>query len=204
MAKIYYIADCHLFHDNVIKFDNRPFNTIEDMNKTIIDNWNARVQKNDHVYILGDFIWKKRSAWPEIINSLKGRKTLIIGNHDPREYSLEIKKCFDGITDYKEISESNKKIILCHYPIPFHKHDNREDYYMLYGHVHNSREFEYLKQLRKEIRKRSFQKEGRPLGNFINVGCMMPWMDYTPRTLGEIIAGDDEYYKKETESSCII
>ena len=57
---------------------------------------------------------------------------------------------------------------------------------MLYGHVHTTREYDYMVKLRREI-KASCTEEGRCIGNWINVGCMMPWMDYTPRTLDEII-----------------
>ena len=63
---------------------------------------------------------------------------------------------------------------------------------MLYGHVHQTREYEYLKELRKKI-KANASGYGTPSGNFINVGAMMPYMDYTPRTLDEIIAGDEAY-----------
>ena len=52
---IYYIGDMHLGHENVIKYDNRPFATIEEMDATLIDNWNRVVTEEDHVYILGDF-----------------------------------------------------------------------------------------------------------------------------------------------------
>ena len=49
----YYIADTHFGHDNIRRLSNRPFKTIEEMDKTIIDNWNSRVTDNDDVYILG-------------------------------------------------------------------------------------------------------------------------------------------------------
>lgn len=54
----YYIADMHFGHDNIRRLSNRPFKTIEEMDRTIIDNWNSRVSDNDDVYILGDFLDK--------------------------------------------------------------------------------------------------------------------------------------------------
>ena len=67
---------------------------------------------------------------------------------------------------------------------------------MLYGHVHQTKEYEYLKELRKVI-KANASGYGTPNGNFINVGAMMPYMNYTPRTLDEIIAGDEAYRKTD-------
>ena len=53
----YFISDLHLGHKNVLKFDNRPFINIEEHDKTIIDNWNSKVNDNDDVYVLGDISW---------------------------------------------------------------------------------------------------------------------------------------------------
>lgn len=52
----YYISDLHFDHTNVIKFDNRPFKDVEEMNNTLINNWNSVVKKSDIVYVLGDFL----------------------------------------------------------------------------------------------------------------------------------------------------
>lgn len=78
------------------------------------------------------------------------------------------------------------------YPMPFHKAAYNENCWMLYGHVHRTREYDFLKKLRAEI-KASCTELGHAKGNFINVGCMLPYMDYMPRTLDEIIAGDRLY-----------
>ena len=57
--KIFYISDAHISHSNVLKFDNRPFTTIEENDRVIMENWNAVVDKNDIVYTLGDIHWGK-------------------------------------------------------------------------------------------------------------------------------------------------
>ena len=54
----YYISDLHIGHQNCIKFDQRPFSTLEEMHDTIVKNWNSVVKKDDDVYILGDYAWR--------------------------------------------------------------------------------------------------------------------------------------------------
>ena len=192
----YYIGDLHLSHANVIRFDNRPFDTLEEMHRKIIDNWNARVKPNDTVYILGDFCWAKESDWPYYLAPLPGQKVLIRGNHDPKQFSKEVKKFFQDIKDYKEITDSGKHVILSHYPILFHKADYNPDCWMLYGHVHKTREQQFIEKFRREVRE-SHSDQSHCLGNWINVGCMLPWMNYTPRTLDELIELDRKYYNNE-------
>ena len=193
---IYYISDLHLGHENAIKFDNRPFANIKEMHDTILDNWNSRVTGNDTVYILGDMIWAKEHEWPFYLGPLAGNKVLIRGNHDPKEFSATTRKFFQDIKDYKEIKDEGRKVVLCHYPIPFFNFGFAKECYMLYGHVHTTVEYEYLKEMRKTVMAHS-TGHGTPSGNFINVGCMMPWMNYTPRTLDEIIEREREYRSVE-------
>lgn len=118
-AMNYYISDLHIGHENILRFDNRPFADVNEMNNKLIGNWNARVRSDDTVYILGDFIWAKESEWPSIVGSLGGNKVLIRGNHDPKQFSAATKRMFQEITDLKEIKDSGKHVVMCHYPIPF-------------------------------------------------------------------------------------
>lgn len=184
---IFYIADLHFGHANIIKYDNRPFRTVTGMNETLIENWNKAVSKNDTVYILGDLCWDKESKWPSLLARLNGNKVLIRGNHDPKHMKAETKRFFQDIKDYKEIDDNGRKVILSHYPIPFHKDDYNERTLMLYGHVHATREYWYINEMRKSVKESYIPDTGMPCGNFINVGCMMPWIDYVPRTLDYII-----------------
>lgn len=187
----YYIADLHLGHVNAIGFDGRPFADVTEMNETLIRRWNSTVSRADTVYVLGDFIWEKESLWPAWLERLAGNKVLIRGNHDPRQFSQATKRFFQDIADYKEITDTGRHVILCHYPMPFHRADYDEKCFMLYGHVHNTREYAFLKKLRKELRE-SRTERSHARAQFINVGCMMPWMDYTPRTLDEILDGEEK------------
>ena len=83
--------------------------------------------------------------------------------------------------------------------IPFFRADFAPTAFMLYGHVHQTIEYEYIAKLRREI-KSNAAGHGTPNGNFINVGCMMPYMDYTPRTLDEIIEGDARYHEENPDA----
>ncbi len=188
----YYISDLHIGHANAIKFDNRPFGDVTEMNNAIIDNWNSRVKTNDTVFILGDFIWAKENMWQYFVEQLAGNKVLIRGNHDPRQFNRTVRSMFQEITNLKEIKDNGKHIVLCHYPIPFFRVGYAPTAYMFYGHVHKTTEYEYIKQMRKQVLANS-NGHGTPNGNFINVGAMIPYINYTPRTLEEIISGDAEY-----------
>ena len=79
----YYISDLHLFHENAIRFDQRPFESVQQMHDTILKNWNDRVMNGDYVYILGDVSMRgKNEDLIAFVARLKGRKVLIRGNHD--------------------------------------------------------------------------------------------------------------------------
>ena len=78
----YYISDLHFGHKNVIKFDKRPFFNIDDMERTIIENWNSRVTNDDDVYILGDISWYDLKGTIRVIKKLNGKLHLVKGNHD--------------------------------------------------------------------------------------------------------------------------
>ena len=101
----YYISDLHLFHKNVTNegsnFDNRPFDTLEEMHKVIKENWNSKVTNADHVYILGDLAWKENEDAIKLVSTLRGNKHLILGNHD-KATDQRYKQLFVEIANYKE------------------------------------------------------------------------------------------------------
>lgn len=201
----YYIADTHFGHNAVLQFDHRPFEDIQQMEETMVMLWNATVSPSDIVYILGDFCWGKTDEWVRILQKLKGKKVLIQGNHDLKQYPPELRREFDDINDYKIVIDNGygnegRKVVLCHYPIPFHKHANNKKYYMLHGHVHNTTENIILERWISELRNRP--ADGAGIGQVFNVGCMMPWMEYTPRTLDEILQNQHSYIFQEKEYEC--
>ena len=179
----YFISDLHVGHTNVLSFDNRPFKSIEEHDEILIENWNSVVGMDDDVYLLGDISWHNATKTIEIFNRLNGRIHLIRGNHDNRLLkNRELQSRFCEITDYKELDiGGGKGIVLCHYPIPCFK-NHYYGWYMLCGHVHTSFEDNMMQQVK-------YQMEAlydKPC-NMFNVGCMKSYMNYTPRTLEEII-----------------
>lgn len=112
---IFFTSDNHFYHKNIMKYENRPFDSIEDMNETMIKNWNSTVGPKDHIYILGDLTFSNKENTKKLLDSLNGKKYLIIGNHD--KVGEEIKKYFVWVDNLRQIKIDDQKIILCHYPI---------------------------------------------------------------------------------------
>ena len=134
---IYYIADTHLNDQKIFDKCKRPFNSLEEMNKTIIDNWNNRVNDDDIVYVLGDIIKDDDESAIELFRNLNGHKHLIVGNHDHilidkiRESNI-----FESIKFIDVIIDNNQKICICHYPLMDWMEFNRNGLFV-YGHIHN-------------------------------------------------------------------
>ena len=188
----FYISDTHFSHKNCLAFDNRPFKTIEEMDSEMIRRWNAAVNNDDHVYILGDFHWGKEPDWIKILEQLNGQKTLIRGNHDfdPQKS----RRYFADVKEKKIIDDNVRKIVLNHEPIVCYR-NHFYGWYHLYGHVHTSFEFNMMEHDRYLME----QLYSKPCEMY-NVGCMLPYMDYTPRTLDQIIEGYKAW--KEYNAEC--
>ena len=177
MSKNFYISDLHFGHANVIRFDDRPFQTIEEHDEALIENWNSVVSKDDHVYIVGDFCFKNAKNVSAYTNRLNGHLHLIRGNHDKK--TPEYESCFETVDDVLTVSDvldgEKKKVVLCHYWMPFVGMKK----YMLYGHTHTGNEYVLEVLLKDELRRNDYPN------NAFNVGCMH--LDYYPRTLEEIV-----------------
>lgn len=182
---VYFISDLHFGHSNIIKMDNRPFNNVENMDKTMIENWNSRVTNKDVVYILGDFSWHKVEKTIEILKQLKGKKILIKGNHDKISQRIEV--FFEEICDYKEVHIEGNLLILSHYPIMFYKKQYNGSYHF-YGHVHVTKDYLLMKNFVKQS-----LEEGL-IQRAYNVGAMLPYMDFTPRTFSEIVKVNNAFF----------
>lgn len=196
----YYISDLHLFHKNVTgegsNFDKRPFETLQEMHDVIKKNWNNAVTNADHVYILGDLAWKENEDVISYISTLRGNKHLVLGNHD-KVKDQRFRQLFVEVVNYKEakdiVNGKEYHVVLSHYPIAFwnHQHHCRRDggehkiwSVQLFGHIHNSVEQKYFQEFIKKL-----NREYNIKCIATNVGCMLPYMNYTPRTLKEILEG---------------
>lgn len=183
MGKILFISDLHFGHKNILAFDNRPFLSIEQHDNEIINKWNKKVKSDDTVWILGDVSWLNPSSTNEILNKLQGNKCLCIGNHDNTLLkNAEFRNKFQEICHYKELTaDDGKQIVLCHYPILCYNNHHIGAYH-LYGHVHMSYEYNIIQYYQEQMRNLYLVKS-----NMYNVGSMMPYMNYVPQTLEEII-----------------
>lgn len=121
-----------------MKYENRPFENVEQMNETLIKNWNNKVHANDNVYVLGDFAFAKPERVNGILDKLNGKKYLIIGNHDHflRSKKFDATK-FQWIKDYATITDGAQRVALFHYPIAVWDRSHYGTIH-LYGHVHSN------------------------------------------------------------------
>jgi calcineurin-like phosphoesterase family protein len=132
--KTFYISDTHFYHKNIIKYCNRPFHDIEEMNYNLIKNWNDKVSPKDIVYHLGDFGFASYVDLKSVFNSLNGIKYLIKGNHDDNRV---LRLDWENIYEYKEIKDGDNHIVLFHYPM-LEWNKKYSGAYHFHGHIHNS------------------------------------------------------------------
>ncbi|MCD7723514.1 MAG: metallophosphoesterase [Clostridiales bacterium] len=132
--EIYLIADTHFYHKNIIKYCNRPFKTVEDMNESIISNWNSVVKGNDMVYHLGDVALCSNELLSPIIKRLNGKKYLIRGNHDSRG-AIAFEDMGFIILRNPPIQLKEYKVVLSHIPLP--DMQIPAGFVNIHGHIHN-------------------------------------------------------------------
>lgn len=132
--KRFLIADLHFGHENIIKYESRPFNNADEMNERLIELWNSVVEENDLVYVLGDFTLSRRmDIIRNLINLLNGRKILIMGNHDTRKPKDYVECGFEAATRKPMMVEPG--VILMHEPFEDACYI-APNYIYFFGHVH--------------------------------------------------------------------
>lgn len=192
----YYISDTHFNCRN--RYEGR---TLEH-DAIIKANWNERVCNNDVVYIIGDVGReggnRDNEYLCEIVSTLKGKKVLIQGNHEKIK-DARLRQLFVEICSYKEVSDNfngaNNMVVMCHYPILMWNNQHK-GWIHLYGHVHQTEEWNVYKESLRRLNDYFAQMtaEGKtdcPQAKAFNVGAAL--LDWTPRTLKEIIEANDKY-----------
>jgi len=175
---IHFTSDTHWGHNNIIKYSNRPFASVEDMNEALIANWNAVVKYDDTVYHLGDFAFLPYDKLKRIARRLNGTKHFIRGNHDKEidknKVDLLNSKTFASIQDYYELKHGGQMVCLFHYGQRVWNKSHHGSI-MLYGHSHGSLP---------------------PFGKSVDVGvdCKEITPEYRPVSFDEVMA----YMKNRT------
>lgn len=142
----YYTSDLHLGHANIIRFCKRPFADVGEMDRILIENWNARVRPHDHVYIVGDLAFKNEQSIANVLDRLMGHKHLVVGNHDGKWMKqVNLTERFESVDMLLQISDDQRKLVLCHYPMMTWPGKNA---YLIYGHIHNNTNGAYWPLLR--------------------------------------------------------
>lgn len=145
MRKIFVISDTHFCHAKVLTFTGkdgsliRPnFKSVDDMDNTIIQNWNKTVTANDIVYHLGDVTFGNiKSNLARIMPQLAGTKRLILGNHDYN--AKDYQPYFQKIMSWRQFGkEFSRPIVLCHFPLHIDSFAYRAggNALCVHGHIH--------------------------------------------------------------------
>ena len=146
MSKIFLTSDTHFGHDREFIWKTRGFNSVEEMNKTIVQKWNETVSAEDDVYILGDVILGDPSNI-EYVKCLNGKLHIVLGNHD----TSKREEMYHNLPNVVEVAEVGIKLkykkhhfVLTHYPMltgNLEKEHLRQMSLNLFGHTHQSTNF---------------------------------------------------------------
>jgi len=146
-VNVFFTSDTHFHHKNIIKYCDRPFETVEEMDATIINNWNSVVGKNDIIFHGGDFCFGDEKSWNHLCERLNGIKYLASGNHDknitPKHFD-DVKNMFNIMIDGDEEISDGQRLTICHYPM-LSWYQNHRGSWQLYGHLHGSKSNKRLK-----------------------------------------------------------
>ena len=141
--KVWFTSDLHFWHKNICKYCNRPFETMEEMNQALIDNWNSVVKEDDTVFVLGDMGFCGYDKLEPLMSQLNGKKYLIQGNHDSdkivfRLYEANIIEGYYKMHEVTIIGDEecpDQQLTLCHFPMIDWPNKERGAW-MVHGHQH--------------------------------------------------------------------
>jgi calcineurin-like phosphoesterase family protein len=131
--KKWFIADTHFSHANIIKYANRPFANVAEMDYALIDNWNQCVDEDDQVFFLDDFELGSVQYLQSICTKLKGNKICIRGNHDANPSRMN-RIGFLVVLEAAFLKIGHHNVELIHVPT-----DLPPAHFQLHGHVHDKK-----------------------------------------------------------------
>ena len=138
---IWFTSDTHWFHANILKYCNRPFESVEAMNDELVANWNSVVKPDDHVYHLGDFCFGNVEKWNWCLEPgrLNGHIHLVLGNHDLERVFRDgtLIERFDTIDYQKILIIEGWTVILNHFPFLSFSNNLDHKVMQLFGHIHS-------------------------------------------------------------------
>jgi calcineurin-like phosphoesterase family protein len=144
---LFFSADTHFFHKRIVEFARKSFATVEEMNETILLNWNRVVGPDDEVYHLGDVSFGNRTVTRDILYKLHGRIYLVQGNHDMKNAVLKTGcvERFEWVKDmyFLKVPDTDgpdgktQGIVLCHFPILSWNMMHHGSWH-LHGHTHGT------------------------------------------------------------------
>lgn len=148
--RTYFSSDWHLGHTNVIKYDKRPFKTVEEMDHVILGNITSRLEKGDNLYYLGDFaLTRSPNAMEGYMKALaytEANLFFIKGNHDKRDTIKLYERYGTYLGEQKKIKvmddealEGVQEIVLNHYAMRVWDKSHHGTW-LLYGHSHDGLE----------------------------------------------------------------
>lgn len=137
-------ADSHFGHTNIIKYCNRPFDSAQEMDRYMIEQWRTRVQPQDHVFHLGDIGAPHPGYLHRILQQLPGRIHFIRGNHDNGRIMRVVEPRCVWVKDiwHSSLQADGKKVnlTLCHYPMKSWSKSFHGAVHF-FGHVHEQMRF---------------------------------------------------------------
>lgn len=139
-SNVFFTSDTHFYHEAINWMCNRNFANVEEMNTTLINNWNNVVGKNDIVFHLGDFCFGGPPKWINILEQLNGHIYLIMGNHEYKNLKDNVKQYFVDVTQQMRIQIDGWTLYLNHFPyLCFGGAWNTDRKVgQAFGHVHSS------------------------------------------------------------------
>jgi calcineurin-like phosphoesterase family protein len=131
---IFFTSDHHFGHAGALSLYRRPFASVAEMDRQMVERWNAVVGREDQVWHLGDFAVRQR---PErvsyLLQTLHGRKHLISGNND--DAAVTGSDGWETVQPYVEVSVDGQHLVLCHYPFRTWRKSGK-GWINLHGHSH--------------------------------------------------------------------